>query len=280
MDLAALELLKGRPGLFARGADLFWDDPHISQSMLEAHLDPHSDAASRRPETIDRTVDWIVSHLGMAPGTRVLDLGCGPGLYAQRLARMGMEVTGMDYSRGSLAYARRQAAAAGLDVKYVLQDYRDLDETAEYDVALMIYYDLGALSDGDRDLVLSRIHRALRPGGKFVFDVLTQTGRRMARAEPGWRAHRGGFWRPGSHLVLTDVFEYPGDQVELDQYTVIDADGRFTVYRLWTRYYRLDDVHAVLERAGFRLESAWADLTGLRLPAAETAGLGIVARKA
>jgi SAM-dependent methyltransferase len=48
------------------------------------------DAASRRPDTIDRSVDWLSNHLNLRRGGRVLDLGCGPGLYAERLAGPGM----------------------------------------------------------------------------------------------------------------------------------------------------------------------------------------------
>ncbi len=60
----------------------FWDDPHISAQMLRHHLDPMSPAASRTHAFIDRSVDWLCAVLGLGPSSRVLDLGCGPGLYA------------------------------------------------------------------------------------------------------------------------------------------------------------------------------------------------------
>ena len=289
IDVEALLIAKSKPELWATGADLFWDDPHISREMLKVHLDPAIDLASRRPETIDRTVEWLVRALGAAPGTQVLDLGCGPGLYSQRLAERGISVTGVDYSRNSLAYARAQAAEAGLAIKYAYMDYRSLAYQAEFDLALLIYYDLGAMSDADRDEVLRRVWTALRPGGRFAFDVMTRPGRAGARAESGWRPSRGGFWRPGPHLVLTDVFEYPENHAELDQYLVIEEDGRYSVYRVWTRYYDLEEITGVVERAGFEVEGIWADLTGRPIgttgPAgagtdgAQDEGLAIVARR-
>ncbi len=97
--IGKLRNLDKRPTLFEPGEPLFWDDPHISSEMLKAHLDPEIDAASRKPATIDLTCDWLVGHFRLRPGDRVLDLGCGPGLYTSRLAKRGLKVTGIDYSR-------------------------------------------------------------------------------------------------------------------------------------------------------------------------------------
>jgi SAM-dependent methyltransferase len=99
LNLDLLQALQEKPEPFTPGEKLFWDDPHISKGMLATHLDPTIDLASRRPETIDRTVAWIVETLDLGPGDSVLDLGCGPGLYTQRFAQWGLRVSGMDYSR-------------------------------------------------------------------------------------------------------------------------------------------------------------------------------------
>ena len=73
-----------KPPPFTPGEPLFWDDPHISAQMLEAHLNPETDQASRNRGTIEASVAWIVEALGVGVGDAVLDLGCGPGLYAAR----------------------------------------------------------------------------------------------------------------------------------------------------------------------------------------------------
>ncbi len=110
LDLERLAELQRRPPPFAPGEPLFWDDPHISRGMLASHLNPQIEAASRPPETIDRSVAWLVEALGLRPGDAVIDLGCGPGLYAARLAQRGLRVTGVDYSRRSIAYGKQYAA--------------------------------------------------------------------------------------------------------------------------------------------------------------------------
>ena len=77
--LSQLIALQERPAPFTPGEPLFWDDPHISAQMLEFHLNPEVEAASRKPETIDRSVQWLIAALGLEPGDTLLDLGCGPG---------------------------------------------------------------------------------------------------------------------------------------------------------------------------------------------------------
>ena len=118
LDLARLQQLQQRPEPFTPGEPLFWDDPHISKGMLASHLNPNVAGASRRPETIDRTVAWLVETLGLREGDAVVDLGCGPGLYASRLAERGLRVTGVDYSRRSIAYATQYADEHGLEIAY------------------------------------------------------------------------------------------------------------------------------------------------------------------
>jgi 2-polyprenyl-3-methyl-5-hydroxy-6-metoxy-1,4-benzoquinol methylase len=83
-----------KPALWQRSAEPFWNDEHISKGMLEAHLNPDWDAASRKHEFIDRSVEWLSS--AIPAGSKILDLGCGPGLYAKRLSDMGYDVSGMD----------------------------------------------------------------------------------------------------------------------------------------------------------------------------------------
>ena len=83
-----------------------WTDAHISKQLLDLHINPDTDTASRNEKSIEKTTAWI---LEQTAGNRVLDLGCGPGLYAERLAQAGMGVTGMDFSENSIAYARQSA---------------------------------------------------------------------------------------------------------------------------------------------------------------------------
>ena len=86
------------------GDNIPWSEPEFSARMLREHLTQDHDMASRRAELIDRHVAWIHQELLGGQPSRVLDLGCGPGLYSSRLARLGHTCTGVDYSPASIAY--------------------------------------------------------------------------------------------------------------------------------------------------------------------------------
>lgn len=248
------------PELFQPGDAPFWDDPHISQGLLAAHLDPDRSAASRSPAEIEGTIAWL-SGLGLLRrGTRVLDLGCGPGLYAARMAAIGCDVTGIDISPRSLAYATDHAREAGLPITYRLESFLHLTDVDAFDVVMQVYGELSTFDDATRDDLLRRIHRALVPGGAFVFDVSTPHLRRRAGVRRDWSSAERGFWRPHPHLVLQAGYSYPED-VWCDQYLVADEDS-VTAYRMWFRDYLPETPSPVLERAGFEVEGITGSLTG------------------
>ena len=279
IDLDHVAELTARPPLFAPHDAPFWDDPHIARQMLAAHLDPNTDAASRRPETIDRTVEWLTAHLGLRPGSRLLDLGCGPGLYCQRFAERGLDVTGVDLSANSLAYARARADEAGLGIGYLHQDYTRLDAGGDYDVVTLIYYDFGVLPDSARDSVLARAAAALRPGGTFVCDVRTPAHHPPPDGSGAWDARpAGGFWRSGPYLELTRYYTYANERVSVRRTVIAGPDGNPVTYRIWERRYTPESLSEALARAGLRLESVWDELAGAPYSPATT-GMGVIARK-
>ncbi|HEX5837423.1 MAG TPA: methyltransferase domain-containing protein [Anaerolineales bacterium] len=270
--------LQEKPAPFTAGEPLFWDDPHISKQMLAAHLDTTIDAASRRPETIERSVQWLIDTLGLRPGASMLDLGCGPGLYASCLARAGLHVTGVDYSRRSIEHAVQFADQNNLDITYRYENYLELKDENRYDAALLIYGDFCPLSPDQRSKLLGNIQRALKPGGAFVLDVSTRECRKTHGSRNGWRAVQSGFWKPGPHLVLEEGFDYPDQSIWLDQFITIEADGKMTVYRNWFQDYTPEAISDELSAGGFVVESLWGDLTGHPYTS-QSEWIGVVTRK-
>lgn len=277
-SIAKLTELQHKPDPFTPGEPLFWNDPHISSQMLNAHLNPNIDAASRRPETIDRSVKWLIENLVLKTGDSVLDLGCGPGLYSSRLARAGLKVTGVDYSRRSIDFASSYAQENGLDITYRYQNYLELDEENQYDAALLIYGDLCPLSPEQRAKLLHNVHRALKPNGRFVLDVTTRECRTKHGNKNSWYAVESGFWKVGPHIVLEEGFDYPEQSIWLDQYITIEADGKISTYRNWFQDYTPEAITDELEKNDFAVESLWGDLTGLPY-VSESEWIGLITTK-
>lgn len=119
----------------------------------------------------DAEADLIWRLLDLAPGVRVLDLACGHGRIANRLAERGCEVTGLDATPMFLDLARRDAAARGVSVEYVQGDMRDLPWQRRFDRVLNWFTAFGYFDDGGCRGVLRQIARVLRPGGLVLLDM-------------------------------------------------------------------------------------------------------------
>jgi len=246
------ELLKysAKPALYEKSTTSFWDDPHISRHLLEAHIDTSCDAASRKPETIDRTVAWIAEHY-LSKDAAILDLGCGPGLYAERFSKLGHSVTGVDFSRRSIEYAQLSSEAKALDIHYVYQNYLTIQYRQQFDLVLLVWCDFGALTKPDQDILLKKIYTALKPGGVLVFDVHTQGIKDIEKEEQSWELSDNGFWAEGPHCVLSQNYHYLEEKVILNQNLVIREDGSSEVYNIYTHYYDQEDLAQILHKAGF-----------------------------
>lgn len=244
-----------KPALWQRSTAPFWDDEHISAQMLQAHLNPGIDAASRKEETIARTVSWLCQVL--PAGASVLDLGCGPGLYTKRLAAAGFCMTGMDYSRRSIAYAQAHDPASA----YIYQNYLELDMDAQFDAATLIYCDYAALTESERKTLLANVRRALKPDGCLILDVFTPQHRAATAGTTSWElAENGGFWSAAPYLCLSAVYPYENN-VFCDHHVVITEHGA-TQHIVWDTCYTKQALAAELAAAGFVAAGWYLDTCG------------------
>lgn len=211
------------------------------------------------------------------PSPGLLDLGCGPGLYATEFARLGFVVHGIDFSRIAIEYAQKQAKKAKLSISYECSDMRTLETAGKYHAATMIFGGFGVLSNRDRFAMLRKIARALVPGGLFLFDVFRRSYvERTALEERWYTASHDGFWMGTPHLVLERSFEYPEKQVHLNRYIVVTAAGELRTYNMWRHWYDEESVRKEVEKAGFEILGIFGDLCGSRI---DDEWIAVVARK-
>lgn len=133
-------------------------------------------------ERVEEETELIWRLLGLDTGSRVLDLACGHGRIANRLARRGAQVTGLDRSRLFLDWARESAASAGVEVDYVLGDMRKLPWPEEsFDAIVNWFSAFGYFNDEENRAVLAEACRVLRPGGRLAIE-----GNNLAELLPRW----------------------------------------------------------------------------------------------
>ncbi|TQV77706.1 class I SAM-dependent methyltransferase [Denitrobaculum tricleocarpae] len=251
-----------KPEPFSRyTTDVLWTDPWIAQQMLKVHLDDSTDLASRKSRTIDSIVEWFDRKIGLQ-GRKVCDLGCGPGLYARRMAARGASVIGVDFSAVSLDYARSEAAADDLDIDYRNADYLIDDLPDAQDVVSLIWCDFCTLSPEKRRRLLERVKDMLKPGGTFVFDVST-TRQFESRREIMTYGRRpmGDFWSPDDHFCFQTTFLYDRDKIALDRYLIVAPERRFEIFN-WMQYFDPETVAREVQDAGLAVEDILDVVTG------------------
>lgn len=252
-----------KPELYAKSTFTFWDDEHVSKDLLEAHLDPNVEAASRSHDFIDSSVQWLTTIAPPSTYKKLLDVGCGPGLYAERLANYGYQVTGIDFSKRSIAYGKNRAVEKNQEITYIYQNYLEMDFVEEFDVIIFIYCDYGVLSDENKTLILKKIHRALKPGGKLIFDVFTEQEFIDKKETSTWYVTDGScFWKPHQHLCLQSHFIYEEEHVRLNQHVIIDKDEKIDVFRDWHKLFTKETIAAEVQNAFFHKLDIYSDVSG------------------
>jgi 2-polyprenyl-3-methyl-5-hydroxy-6-metoxy-1,4-benzoquinol methylase len=256
-----LNLLKERPKLYEPSTSKFWDDEHISKGMLEAHLNPEWDAATRNHKFIDKSVEWITGITEGNENSKLLDLGCGPGLYAERFYHKNYQVTGIDFSARSVQYASESAKSKGLQITYLYQNYLLLSYQEEFDVITLIYCDFGVLSDLDRKTLLDRIYHALKPGGTLIFDVFTPKRYEGIKENNHFSYHKEGFWNKEPHTCLESLYRYDECNTILNQCIVL-TENTTQCYNIWEHTFTPEELRKDLTQANFKKYEFYGDVAG------------------
>ncbi len=252
-----------RPELWSRyTAAGLWADPHIASQMLGFHLNPDTELASRNPVFMQRSVEWIIDRFGVGKGTRILDLGCGPGLYTTPLAKAGADVTGVDFSENSLSHARAAAEREALSIEYVLADYLKYSPGRTYDLITLIYWDLAPLNPEQRAVLLKMCRTALADGGAMFLDVPSVNYfESVVEATAIDHSPYAGFWSPEVHFVVKATHRYEEERVTLDKYTIIEPNRTREIYN-WLQSFTPDSLERELAEAGLETIELLGDAAG------------------
>jgi SAM-dependent methyltransferase len=184
----------------------------------------------------EQEISFLFDRLGLHAGSRVLDLGCGPGRHSLALARRGVDVVGIDHSEEFVALAREAARAEGLTVEFRAADVREIEECDAFDAVICLCQGgFGLLGGRDDEALIARFTAALRPGGRLALSAF-----HVAFAV--------------RFLDEGDRFD-PGSGVHHERATLRDSEGNERDFDLWTTCFTPRELRLLATAAGLEVDA-------------------------
>lgn len=235
---------------------------------VDDYLYFYSDALT--DERTEAEVAGLVKLLALDTPMCILDLACGFGRHANRLAALGHSVVGIDYIPGFLDIARADAERMGIDVDYRQGDMRTFDLAAEFDRVMILFTAFGYFSDEENAAVLANAARALKPGGLLGFD-LPNRDVTLKTLMPAFVEEKEG------NLMINRSSFDPLTGRWINRRIVI-RDGVRRDKPFFVRLYNYSEIRQLLLAAGLEMQTVHANWRAEPFTA-ESRGMAIVARK-
>ncbi|MCJ7714961.1 MAG: methyltransferase domain-containing protein [Anaerolineales bacterium] len=253
MNLLDVVQRTDNPQPWSEGEKIPWNSPGFSERMLKEHLSQDHDAASRRFKTIDNHIDWIHNQVLKGIPTRILDLGCGPGLYTNRLAELGHSCVGIDFSPASITYASEKAKEAGLDCTYYLEDIRKADFGKDFGLVMSIFGEFNVFRPKEAKQILEKSHQALVPDGYLLLEPHTyEAVVNLGENPAAWHSVEEGLFSEEPHLYLQENFWDQEEKVAIQRYFIITAESAdVTFHSSSTKAYTEEEYRTLLQQVGF-----------------------------
>ncbi|QJB55449.1 class I SAM-dependent methyltransferase [Pseudodesulfovibrio sp. zrk46] len=229
-----------------------WNDPAFSQRILKEHLSQDHNLASRKAEFISRQVEWIHSRCLTGDNMSILDLGCGPGLYAASLAGDAHRYQGIDFSPASIEYATHQFGSNCCSFR--LGDVTTTEFGGPYDLTMMLYGELNVFSPDNCKAILRRAWKSLNPGGRLLVEFQNPDAiRGLGQSPNSWtRAEEGGLFSDEPYVSLTENHWFEEQGVTLQCFHVlVSGAAKPVTYRSTTKAWSREEMKRLLDETGF-----------------------------
>lgn len=208
---------------------------------------------AKRRRHVEREVDFVVKALKLPPDAEILDIGCGDGAHCVALAKKGYRVTGLDLSRSLLERALVDANKAGVSVRFIEADMRELNFERKFDAVICLNSTFGYFDDAENLRVLRAMSRALKPRGQMILDVVNRDW--VVSSVP-----RRMWWEARERMVLEEIrFEHINSRLQVQRSILREGYPNWEQH-LQMRAYAVHEMPSLLHVTGMRATSVTGDL--------------------
>lgn len=199
------------------------------------------EAALTRENTVEAA--WIAECLSLKSGDRVLDVPCGEGRLARELALRGCHVVGVDFEPKVIDAGRQRAQKLNLKIAFEQCDMRELPWCDTFDGAFCYFGSFGYFDDAENERFVRAVHRALKPGGRFLVESHCMETLLPVFTQRGWH-------QEGQTIILQDrQLDVSTSRIHAE-WTFIEPSG-VSKSNVSIRLYTFRELVSLFETAGF-----------------------------
>ncbi len=201
--------------------------------------------AHKSPKETNSEVKFYLKKLNLKKGKLFLDCPVGIGRIALPLAKKGIKITGIDIMPSYLGELSEKASKAKLSIKLFHQDMRKIDFENQFDAVGNLWTSFGYFEkDSDNMLVLKKLYKALKPGGKFVIQVINRDWIMKNFLSNNWDEVAG--------VKILEKREFFYDTSSCITEYLFIKDGVEKSLTSYIRMYSFHELKSMLEKVGFK----------------------------
>jgi len=201
-------------------------------------------------------VGRFIELLELEEGDKILDQCCGIGRHSLELARRGYDVTAIDLTKAYLEEAREKSEKEGLEIEFIKADMRDFQRDMTYDAVINFFTSFGySRYEEENREVLKNTYRSLKPGGKFLLDVMgKEVLDEIYTDTDKWRMDDGYFLEKRKIREDLDMLE--------SEWKLIKDDGEAHQHKFMYKLLTKEELKNMLKGVGFSRIKIYGDLEG------------------
>ncbi len=206
-----------------------------------------------------KETNFIIKVLNLSKNSKILDLACGHGRHTIRLAKKGYKLTGVDLSKTLLNSAKKFAKKEKVEARFIRNDMRKISFKNEFDAVINLFSSFGYFPQEKENLkVLKVINESLKPGGKFLLDLLNKDRffkqLSISKLKKIW-------WKSGNNYILEDISSSRNKKF-VNYLTIISPKGKIRHAHAFMRLFDLSEIKKHLEKIGFKILRIYGDYQG------------------